>query len=191
MSIADFLFPDPIQNILRLVYAAPEQTFMLKDLLERAGAGRGNGARHVDKLITCGVLKEEQRVGHQRSIRVNTAFPLYAELQSICMKSFGVLEPIRAALLPFETQITEAFVFGSVAKRQDTHRSDIDLMVVGAADLMSLTNALLEVESALGREIHLSVYSDSEWAHLRQTDPVLSQIATSTILRILPDDTTD
>lgn len=187
MSIADFLFSSAAQNILRLCYASPDRSFMLKELLARAGSGVGNGVRQVDGLIKAGVLQEEPRAGHQRSIRVNTEFPLYAELQSICMKSFGIREPIREALLPFAAQITEAFVFGSVATGRDTHLSDIDVMVVGDADLIEVTGALMAVEPTLGRPIHLNMYAPEEWADLRKTDHILRQIAASTIIRILPD----
>src|SRR6476620_6658331 len=154
MSIADFLFSQPIQNILGLVYGRPGQTFMLHDLIEQAGTGRGNGQRIVERLLAAGVLNEEPRRGRQRTIRADTEFPLYPELASICLKSFGLAEPIREALAPFASEISEAFVFGSVAKGKDNYRSDIDLMVVGTAPLLEATEALLKAEQTLGRPVH-------------------------------------
>jgi hypothetical protein len=100
MSMVDFLFSKPIQNILRLVYSKPDKTFRLHDLIERAGAGRGNGQRIVERLLAARVLNEEPRSGHQRTIRANTEFPLYPELANIFRKSFGLVEPIRGALEP-------------------------------------------------------------------------------------------
>jgi predicted nucleotidyltransferase len=42
----------------------------------------------------------------------------------------GLAEPLRQALAPLAPRIRAAFVYGSVAKRQDTASSDIDLMIV-------------------------------------------------------------
>jgi len=42
----------------------------------------------------------------------------------------GLAEPLPAALAPLESRILAAFIFESVAKRQDTASSDVDLMVV-------------------------------------------------------------
>ncbi|KIF83473.1 MULTISPECIES: nucleotidyltransferase domain-containing protein [Noviherbaspirillum] len=187
MSIADCLFPPPVQNILRVVYATPDKSFMLKDLIERAGTGRGNGQRHVELLLAAGVLKEGPRQGRQRTISANTKFPLYPELQSICRKSFGLIEPIRDALRPFEEEIGEAFVFGSVARGADTHQSDIDLMVVGTAPMMEVMETLAKAEEVLGRPVHLNMYTPEEWADLRVHDPVVSHISTDSIVRILPN----
>jgi predicted nucleotidyltransferase len=190
MGIADFLFSPALRNVLRAVYSSPEQTFMLSELIERAGGGRGNAQRQIERLLASGVLKEEPRKGRQRSIMANVQFPLYPELQGIFRKSFGLAEPLREALSPFAESIDEAFMFGSAARGQDSHRSDIDLMVVGSAPLLELTEAVFEVEKILGRPIHLNLYAPQEWRELKLRDPVISQIAEGDRQRIWPDDTT-
>lgn len=187
MGIADSLFPPSVQGMLRVVYAAPQRSFMLKDLIERAGSGRGNGQRHVELLLKAGILKEGPRSGRQRTIGANTDFPLYPEMLSIYRKSFGLVEPIRDALRPFEHEIDEAFVFGSVATGMDTHQSDIDLMVVGTAPMMEVMDALLKTEPVLGRPVHLNLYSPEEWADLKVNDPVVARISNDAIVRIFPD----
>lgn len=177
MGIADFMFSKSVQNILRTVYASPDESFMLSELIDRAGGGRGNGQRQVERLLQSGVLKEDGRKGRQRAIKANVKFALYPELLSICRKSFGLAEPIREALKPFAARIDEAFVFGSAARGEDSHRSDIDLMVVGDAALLDLSEALYHAEKTLGRPIHLNMYAPAEWRRLREQDPVISQIA--------------
>ena len=186
MSAADFLLSPGMQNVLALVFSEPERGYMLNELLDRAAGGRGNSQRQIERLIAAGVLEEEPRRGRQRSIKANTGFFLYPELRGIAMKSFGLAEPLREALAPFERQIDEAFVFGSVAKTSDTHRSDVDLIVIGRARLMKLTAALAKVEQSLGRPIHLSVYAPDEWANLKQANPALAHIAGDAKIVILP-----
>jgi predicted nucleotidyltransferase len=186
MSATDFLFTQSMQRVLGVAFADPEHSFTLNELLAHAGGGNGGGQRQIERLLAAGVLQEGIRRARQRSIKVNTAFFLYPELRAIVLKSFGLAEPLRAALAPFETQIDEAFVFGSMAKGTDTHTSDIDLIVVGDAPLMEMSIALLEAEKSFGRPVHLNLYGAAEWAKLQQTDPVLAQISDAPQLRILP-----
>ncbi len=191
MSATDFLFTPSVQKVFELMFADPERSFTLNELLAQAGGGRGGGQRQIEKLLAAGVFEEGPRRARQRSIKVNTEFFLYPELRGIVLKSFGLAEPLRAVLTPFKNQIVEAFVFGSVAKGSDTHKSDIDLIVVGDAPFMPLTDAILQASNSLGRPVHLSLYGPDEWSRLKQADPVLAQISEASKIRILPHATPD
>lgn len=177
MSAADFLFTPSVQRVLAVALVRPEQTHTLQELLRLAASGRGSTQQQIERLIAAGVLIEEPRRGRQRSIKGNTAHLLYPELSSIMRKTFGIAEPLQAALQPFAPQIEDAFVFGSVAKGTDTQTSDIDLIVVGTAPLLELAEVLLQTENQIGRSIHLNLYKPQEWAELAANDPVMRQIA--------------
>lgn len=177
MSAVDFLFTSGVQRVLAATLPHPDRAYTMRELLAIAASGRGNTQRQIDKLLISGVLKEDPRRGRVRSIRANTGFFLYPELSSIARKSFALTEPLERALRPFAAGIQEAFVFGSVAKAEDTERSDIDLVVVGTAPLLDLSEAMHRVEGELGRAVHLSLYTPNEWLALLDKDPVMVQIA--------------
>jgi uncharacterized protein len=185
VSSADFLFTPTVQRVLAATLATPDRSFLLSELLELAASGRGGAQQQIERLLEAGVLIEEPRRGRQRSIRANKDFFFFDELRSIARKSFGVKEPLLRALEPFEADIQEAFVFGSVAKNTDTARSDIDLAVIGHASLHELTAALIKVEQELGRPIHLSLYEPDEWDELILNDPVVARIAESEKLELI------
>ena len=185
MGSADFLLTPALQRVLRVVYADPERCFTLNELLRVADTGKGSTQKQIDRLVSAGVLFEEPRRGRQRSLKANTDFFLYPELLGITRKSFGLVEPLFDVLAPFSESITEAFVFGSVATQTDSHRSDIDLMVIGTPDFLELSERLLVTEQQLARPIHLNLYSPSEWDTLRKSDPVLSQIVAKDRLEII------
>jgi predicted nucleotidyltransferase len=74
----------------------------------------------------------------------------------------GLAVPLREALLPLAPQRRAAFVFvyGSVAKRQDTAASDIDLMLISDTLTHSDTFAALEAATArLGRAVNPTILS--------------------------------
>ncbi|MCT6721720.1 nucleotidyltransferase domain-containing protein [Acidovorax sp. K2F] len=185
LGLADFLFTPTLQKVLGATLLHPDRSFTLRELLRLADSGRGSAQKQVERLINSGVLLEDERRGTQRSIRVNTEFIFYAELRSIAHKSFSVVEPLKEALAPFASNISSAFVFGSVAKSTDSAKSDIDLIVIGQVSLLELSEALHEAESKLMRPINFSLYEHSEWTSLVEADNVVAQIANGVTLKVL------
>jgi len=190
MGAADFLFTPSVQRVLSTTFSHPGRAYTLEELLSVAATGRGSTQHQIERLVAAGVLKEEPRRGRQRSISANTKHFLYPELSSIVRKSFGLAEPLKETLHPFAHRIEEAFVFGSVAKGTDTESSDVDLIVVGDAPLLELTEAVHTLQQHLGRAIHLNLYDPAEWRELLARDPVMVQIAHGPKLRLIPDATT-
>jgi uncharacterized protein len=174
MALLDFLIPPREQRIIGALVLRPGESYALNELIRIGGASRSQSAVIVDKLVAGGLALEE-RVGNQRRIRLNTSWPLLAELRGLCVKSFGVAEPIGDALAPLLPRIELAFVFGSVAKSKDHAGSDIDLMVVGSVSNLELQDALEPVNELLGRTVNFNVYSAREWKRL-QGDPVIASI---------------
>jgi predicted nucleotidyltransferase len=96
---------------------------------------------------------------------------LFADLRNIVLKTVGLVEPLRQALKPIESEIRAAFVYGSVAKGSDQATSDIDLMVV--SDTLSygdVFGALDDVSRMLGRTVNPTVYSNAEFSKRTKTD---------------------
>src|SRR5262249_16224185 len=87
-------------------------------------------------------------------------------------------EPLRRALQPLATKIEVAFVYGSVAKKSDTARSDIDLMIIGKDLVYShIYAALQKAEKVLLRPINPSLMTKSEWrTKLAQRGSFVSKI---------------
>ena len=59
---------------------------------------------------------------------------------------------------PFGELIRVAFVFGSIARREQVRDSDIDLMIVGDVRFKDLATALHLPEQILGRTINPVVF---------------------------------
>src|SRR5207244_11369656 len=90
--------------------------------------------------------------------RVSTPFPTRRSSDL-----FGLAEVLRAALEPVSSDIRAAFVYGSIAKGQDTAMSDIDLMVV--SDRLTYADLFAALEDAarrLGRKVSRSEEHTSE-----------------------------
>ena len=172
MQPLDVLLSKPEQRLLSAVLVHPEQDFGTLELMKRMGNGRGAGSNVLRRWVASGLLRE-RRVGNQRRLSANPQFVLYPELRRMVLKTVGLTEPLANALVPLTSRLTEAFVFGSVAAGKDTGESDIDVAIVGDVGLFDVSPLLDAVQGELGRQVHVSVYSSSEWA---ADDPVLTAI---------------
>ena len=128
------------------------------------GAGSGAVQRELARLEQSGLVTV-RRLGTQKHYQANPDSPLFAELCAIARKTAGLAEPLREALAPLAERIVAAFVYGSIAKRQDTASSDIDLMVVSdSLTYAEVFDALEPVQVKLARTVNPTVYSRKELA---------------------------
>ncbi|MDH5634085.1 MAG: transcriptional regulator [Gammaproteobacteria bacterium] len=162
-SIGDALFTKTQQRVLSLLYGKPDKSFYTNEIVRWADMGRGTIKRELDRLVSAHLLVMS-REGNQLHYQANSDSPIYAELQSIVRKTFGVADVIRDALIPFLGQIELAFVYGSIAKQTDQKSSDIDLMLVGE-DLAygDVMESLAPAEHSLQRPVNPTIYSRTEF----------------------------
>ena len=111
------------------------------------------------------------KVGNQRHYQANASSPLFAELRGLVLKTVGLADVLRTALAPLAGQIEAAFVYGSLAKQQDTAQSDIDVLIVseslGYADVFG---ALEAASNALSRKINPTLYTPTDLAKRIEND---------------------
>ena len=158
-SLANVLFSGVQQRLLTLLYGRPDRSYYTNELLRLTATGRGGLQRELERLVTSGLV-DVMTVGNQKHYQANRAAPIFKELRSIVLKTFGLADVVRAALLLLATKIRLAFIFGSVAKGSDSAASDIDLLVI--SDDMAyadLFHALSSAEETLGRKLNPTLYN--------------------------------
>lgn len=161
-GLADALFTKVQQRVLGVLFGNPDRSFFAGEVIALAGSGTGAVQRELTRLAAV-ELVTVKRVGKQKHYQANTAAPVFKELRGLVLKTSGLADVLRGALAPLASQIDTAFVYGSVAKRQDTAKSDIDLMVVsGSLTYADLFAALEAASGRLGRKVNPTVYSPQE-----------------------------
>jgi predicted nucleotidyltransferase len=163
-SLADALFSTTQQRVLGLLFGQPERSYYGTELIRLVGAGSGAVQRELARLEESGLVTI-RRLGTQKHYQANPGSPLFGELCAIARKTVGLVEPLREALAPLASKIVAAFVYGSVAKREDRATSDIDLMVVSnSLTYADVFEALEPFRAELGRSVNPTVYSSQELA---------------------------
>ena len=163
-SLADALFSTTQQRVLGLLFGQPDRSFYATEMIALTAAGSGAVQRELARLEQSGLVTVSRR-GTQKHYQANPDSPLFAELCGILRKTVGLAEPLREALAPLASHIAAAFVYGSVAKGEDTATSDIDLMVVSdSLTYADVFGALEPVGAKLARPVNPTVYSRRELA---------------------------
>jgi predicted nucleotidyltransferase len=159
INIANSLFTKTQQKVLGLLFGRPDTSFYLNEIVRLADMGKGTIRRELERMTAAGLLTLK-RIGNQNHYQANPESPIYNELVSISRKTFGIADVIHQALQPMASVIQFAFVYGSIAKGEESAKSDIDLMIIGDdiayTDLMNL---LIPIEKELQRPINPSIYT--------------------------------
>ncbi|WP_076510571.1 transcriptional regulator [Pseudacidovorax sp. RU35E] len=170
VSLADALFPKVRQRVLAVLFGNPARSFYANEVISLAGSGSGAVQRELADLSQAGLLTVT-RQGNQKHYQANADSPVFAELRGLVLKTSGLVEVLRTALLPLASQIRAAFVFGSVANQQDTTHSDIDVLVVSASlGYGELFGALESATATLGRTVNPTLYTPGDLARRRAQD---------------------
>src|SRR5260370_119611 len=111
-TLASALFGKARRALLGLLYARPDEAFYLRELIRAARVGQGAMQREVKRLSDAGIIERTAR-GREVYYRANPGCPIFAELKSMMVKTAGVSDVLRAALVPLERRIRVAFVYGS------------------------------------------------------------------------------
>lgn len=169
-SVANALFPDVRQRVLALLFASPHRSFYANELITLARSGKGAVQRELASLLAAGLVTVREQ-GNQKHYQANAASPVFAELRGLVLKTVGLADVLRAALAPLAAQIAAAFVYGSVARHEDTAASDVDVLVISdSLGYAELFGALESAAQVLGRAINPTLYTHDELARRRAQD---------------------
>jgi predicted nucleotidyltransferase len=159
----DALFPETRAKMLAATLLQPERKWYLTELAAFLHTRPSSLQREVNALSKAGIL-EHWRDGRRVYLKPDTDSPVFADLKSLFEKTAGVVPVLQRELKGFGTRIPVAFLYGSVARSQESSESDVDLMIVGAVGLSDLTAMLRRVERVLGRAVNPTVFSQAEFA---------------------------
>jgi len=187
-GMASALFGKGRRRVLAALFSRPDQPRYLREIIAAAGSGQGQVQRELDQLHRAGLVLRERRA-NLVYYRPNPEAPIYEELRSIVFKTFGVADELRAALRPLAPRIDVAFVYGSLARGEETARSDVDVMIVGAVKFSEAVLALSGAQERVRREINPGVYSRSELrAKLKEAGGFANRVLSGPKLFLIGDE---
>jgi predicted nucleotidyltransferase len=161
-SVIDAIISTTKQKILSAMILKPDKWWYLSDLAKEIKTSPSSLQRDLLKLTDADVLRKRQE-GNRTYYQANTNCPIFYELQGILIKTVGICDKLSSALQPLLHQIHTAFIYGSIARKEEVSTSDVDIMIIGEAKFADIVKRLKPVERIIDREINPTVYQINEF----------------------------
>jgi predicted nucleotidyltransferase len=158
------LFRSEMQvRLLALVLLQPERRWTLQGLSEALGAPQSSVHRELARAESAGVIRRDDEA-RPYGFSAATDDGAYEPLAELLRRSVGVEGQLRESL--DRPDVHAAVIHGSWASGVRRPDSDIDVLVVGDADLRELRRLMRPIGRATGRTIDLTLLGDAEFRRL-------------------------
>src|SRR5579864_9263378 len=114
----DTLFPRVRRGVLTATLTRPDKWWYLSELANFLHTRPSSLQRELSSLEQSGIL-QQRKDGRRTYFKAETRSPIFRELRSIFEKTVGLIPTLRLVLRPFESKIVCAFVYGSIARREE------------------------------------------------------------------------
>ena len=174
-------------KLLTCFFTHPEERFYARALSRQFEEHYNAVWQELNNLAQIGLLISEQNA-NVKYYHLNPEFPIYDELRRIILKTSGLGGALREALAHLGA-VEWAFIYGSVAAGEEDLLSDIDLMLVGEIDLLTLSEVVARLEEQLRREINYLALTRAELAQrLRDGDPFIRNVLADPKVMLIGDE---
>lgn len=178
------LFRSEMQlRMLALLLLQPERSWTLHELAQTLAAPRSSVHRELERAQAAGIVRRDA-TARPHLFRAAADDPLHEPLATLMRRSVGVEEQLRDVL--DRPDVLAAVIHGSWATGTRGPGSDIDVLVVGDADLRGLRRTVRPIGKAAGRtidvtvvtanELRTAVGNDSSFVRRLFDDPVISLV---------------
>lgn len=173
-------------DVLAAVYLSPEAEFSVTDLARHSGASVKAVAHEVARLVDAGLLAD-RRAGNLRLVRRGPDTPLTRPLTDLLAVTYGAV-PVLTTALSGIPGVDAAYVYGSWAARYRGEPGpipgDVDVIVVGTADLDVLDEVARDAGRRLGREVSIHRVGPASWADPPAKDTFLASVRTRPLVEL-------
>ena len=169
------LFPKTRTKILSTILLDPNHWWYLRDLAKHLELTTSSLQREMLSLKTSGIL-ENKHDGNRVYYRANLQCPIFKELQSIFIKTYGLRDLLFEFLSKHEKKIQFAFIYGSIARGEEVAESDVDLMIIGDIALSDFGKKLNTLEDKLRREINPTIYPPKDFKNKLNNNHFIKEV---------------
>lgn len=145
-------------RILKFFLDNPYEEVYLRELAKKLKLSAFAVKKYADILIKENLITEEKKANLRYfKANINNLFFKYLKI------SFNINTILKIGLVDFLKEnvpnVSSIVIFGSMAKGEDTKKSDVDLVVIGKQKHLNF----LKFEEKIGKEIKPHIFSWSEW----------------------------
>jgi predicted nucleotidyltransferase len=163
-SIKDIFGSKGCMHVLQMFISRPSVERYQSEGVKESGLSYVTAAKCLDLLLKNNMLTETW-MGGLRIYRLNK--------ESLAVRQMKILlssTTLNDALKDFSSPEFEVYLFGSMARGEDTEDSDVDLFVLGEISAGKLVKLVKAAEKVIDHEVKPVVMSRIEYAELPQNN---------------------
>lgn len=172
-------------QLLAQLYLHPDAEYSLTDLASLLGVSVKTVHHEADRLTDAGLVVT-RRVGNVRLLAADTSHRLARPLTDLLAATYGPV-PVLTELFKGVRGVVHVYIFGSWAARHNGLSgpvpADLDVLVVGDADLDELDEIAGEARSRLGIEVNIQRVSAQSWES-SDPDPFLTHVKSQPLVAL-------
>jgi len=173
-------------ELLALLYLHPDSEYSLTDAARHIGVTPRGVHAEASRLVAGGLVLD-RRVGNTRLLRAAHGTPLTRPLTDLLAVTYGPL-PVLTDALSSVPGVGRAYIYGSWAARYVGEIGpvpvDVDVLVIGTADLDDLEEAARKSEPVLGREVSIRRIRPDVWDAEDASDPFLTSVRSKPLVEL-------
>lgn len=167
-------------KLLTKLMMHPDRVFYIRELAKETQIPYGMVYRELENLEQLGIITREKK-GNLALLHVNRDLPYLLDLRQIIMKTTGILYRLKEHLDQLD-EVKYLLIFGSVARGEDNHGSDLDLMIIGEVDEEQLIEAVRVLENETGKAVNYILWSITEFEEkIKEKNHILIDVAANPI----------
>jgi len=170
------------QAVLGYFFVNPQAEMYLNEIARKFKVDRGNLVRKLAEWEREGVLLKNKK-GNLSLYTVNHQYPFFPELKKIFKKSFGLENELKEKLKSIKGLKT-AIIFGSYAKDKLSAESDIDLLLVGSHNFLTVEREIVKLQGRFDREINIVDMTEDEFGRKKNED-FLKNVLKGKIIKLI------
>jgi len=172
------------KQLLNYFFLNPHESLYVNELERKLKLDKRNLVKKMRELENEGLLKSQIR-GNLKLYSINKDYPLYKEYNKIILKTVGFEDRLKKILEGIEG-IKEAYLYGSYAQNSMDVHSDIDLLVIGNQDILTLQRKLNKLQKEIDREINTVNMDERELKkRVKNKDPFISEIFKNKHIKVI------
>jgi DNA-binding transcriptional ArsR family regulator len=173
-------------DLLALLYLHPDREYSLSEAAAAIGASAKAVHQEASRLVTAGLLRDRRR-GNMRLLRAVTDNLLSRPLTDLLAVTYGPL-PVLSDALAQVPGVEEVFIYGSWAARYSGEPgpvpADVDVLVVGSADMDDLEDAARAAQQRLTRPVNIRRVRPEIWRNPDPSDPFLTSVRSHPLVKL-------
>lgn len=153
-SVIPLFANQTLAQILSHFFMNPHEEFYQAAIVKETGKGLIQVQRSLKVLETTGIIGMKRK-GRMVYYHADHSHPAFEDLKKAFLKTVGIGDELRSLLRKHRQKIDLVWIFGSVARGEETMGSDIDIMFVSNQSLLQLSKIIGPITRKIKRELNI------------------------------------